>query len=140
MKCSNVQKEVESYISFEKGINCLHIGCGAGAFLMDMAVEYPKSNFVGVDTVPMAEVICKLPNISFSLGNVLDGLKFPENSFDYIQMRVLGNLLRRDQWPVAIKEVHRLLKPGGCVGFFEYEPRVNNISFNFFFQFFFLLL
>ncbi|KAI9348828.1 S-adenosyl-L-methionine-dependent methyltransferase [Pilaira anomala] len=120
---SNVQPQVANYLSFKKGVHCLHIGCGAGAFLMDMASEYPKSTFVGADTVPMAEIVCGIPNISFVLGNVLDGLSLAENSFDYIQMRVLGNLLTRDQWPVVLKEVYRLLKPGGCVGFFEYEPR-----------------
>lgn len=128
---SNVQPQVANYLSFDKGVHCLHIGCGAGAFLMDMASEYPKSTFVGVDTVPMAEIVCGIPNISFVLGNVLDGLSLAENSFDYIQMRVLGNLLTRDQWPVALKEVYRLLKPGGCVGFFEYEPRVKIFLFLF---------
>lgn len=112
-------------MSFEKGVDCLNIGCSSGAFLMDAAVEFPRSNFVGVDTVPMADVIVALPNITFILGNFLNGLDIPENSFDYIHMRAYGNILTSDQWPIALKEIYRLLKPGGCVGFLEYESRVN---------------
>lgn len=91
---------------------------------MDMAQDYPKSNFVGIDIAAMVNINFKLPNVSFALGNVLEGLHFPDNSFEYIQLRVFVNALRKDEWPVALKEIHRLLKPGGCVGFFEYEPRV----------------
>ncbi|KAI8076252.1 S-adenosyl-L-methionine-dependent methyltransferase [Thamnidium elegans] len=120
---SNLQPEVENYLSFEKGVDCLHIGCGGGAFLMDMASEYPKSRFVGVDTVQMTDILSTFPNISFSLGSVTEGLNLPDNSFDYIEMREFGNLLKIEQWPIVLKEVHRLLKPGGCAGFFEYELR-----------------
>lgn len=119
----NFQPEVENYISFQKGIDCLDIGCGPGTFLMDMASEYPNSNFVGVDIAAMVNVNFKLPNVSFALGNVVEGLNFPDNSFDYIHLRVFVNALRKEEWPIALKEIHRLLKPGGCVGFFEYEPR-----------------
>lgn len=123
---SNLQPEVEKYLSFEKGVDCLHIGCGGGAFLTDMAFDYPKSRFVGVDTVQMNNILSSFPNVSFSLGNVKEGLQFPDNSFDYIEMREFGNLLKIDQWPIVLKEVHRLLRPGGCAGFFEYELRVKN--------------
>ncbi|KAI9266132.1 S-adenosyl-L-methionine-dependent methyltransferase [Helicostylum pulchrum] len=119
----NFLPQVEDYISFEKGVDCLDIGCGPGTFLMDMAQDYPKSNFVGIDIAAMVNINFKLPNVSFALGNVLEGLHFPDNSFEYIQLRVFVNALRKDEWPVALKEIHRLLKPGGCVGFFEYEPR-----------------
>jgi ubiquinone/menaquinone biosynthesis C-methylase UbiE len=121
----NFQPEVENYISFEKGADCLDIGCGPGTFLMDMASDYPKSTFVGVDIAAMVNVNFKLPNVSFVLGNVVEGLNFPDNSFDYIQLRVFVNALRNEEWPIALKEIYRLLKPGGCAGFFEYEPRVS---------------
>lgn len=123
--------EVHNYMSFEKGINCLNIGCNSGAFLMDFALEYPNSNFAGVDPLPISEVITALPNVSFSLENVVDGLSIPDNSFDYIQTRTYGNTLTRDQWPIVLKEIYRILKPGGCVGFLEYESRVNTDFYDF---------
>jgi ubiquinone/menaquinone biosynthesis C-methylase UbiE len=97
---------------------------------MDMASEYPNSNFVGVDIAAMVNVNFKLPNVSFSLGNVIEGLNFPDNSFDYIQFRVFVNALRTEEWPIVLKEIHRLLKPGGCLGSYEYEPRVRIPSYN----------
>lgn len=117
--------EVRDYMSFEKGISCLNIGCNSGAFLVDAAVKYPNSNFTGVDKVPISEIMFAMPNVTFVLGYVLDGLDFPDNSFDYIQMRTYASVFTRDEWPIALREAHRLLKPGGCVGFVEYESRVN---------------
>lgn len=69
----------------------------------------------------------KLPNASFLLGNVVQGLHFPDHSFDYIQLRVFVDALRKSEWPLVLKEIQRLLKPGGCAGFFEYEPRVCSV-------------
>ncbi|CAO3635617.1 unnamed protein product [Mucor hiemalis] len=88
-----------------------------------MAVEYPKSKFVGVDTTVSENVMFKLPNVTLLPGDVVKGLDFPDNSFDYIQMRVAGTILRTKEWPKALEEVYRLLRPGGCIGFFEFEPR-----------------
>jgi SAM-dependent methyltransferase len=124
----NYQREVDNYISFRDGVDCLDIGCGPGTFVMDMASEYPNSNFVGVDISAMVNVSFKLPNVSFSLGNVVEGLNFPDNSFDYIQLRIFVNALRTEEWPIVLKEVYRLLKPGGCLGSYEHEPRVCNYN------------
>ncbi|KAI7892026.1 S-adenosyl-L-methionine-dependent methyltransferase [Mucor mucedo] len=118
-----IMSEVHDYISLEKGMHCLNIGCNSGAFLMDYALEYPNTKFTGVDPVPISEVITALPNVTFKLENVVDGLSLPDSSFDYIQVRTYANTLTRNEWPIVLKEVYRLLKPGGCVGFLEYESR-----------------
>lgn len=123
--------EVHDYISLEKGIHCLNIGCNSGAFLMDYALEYPNTKFTGVDPVPISEVITALPNVTFKLENVVNGLSLPDSSFDYIQVRTYANTLTRNEWPIVLKEVYRLLKPGGCVGFLEYESRVNINAYNY---------
>jgi ubiquinone/menaquinone biosynthesis C-methylase UbiE len=90
-----------------------------------MAVEYPKSYFYGVDIAAMFDSQVKLENTEFSLANVLTGLPFPDNSFDFIHMRFFMAALRRNEWPVAIKEAYRLLKPGGGLQLCELFPIVS---------------
>lgn len=122
----NFQPEVEDFISFEKGADCLHIYCGAGAFITDMAVDYPNSNFVGVDLTISSNIMFRLPNVTLLPGNVTQGLDFPDSSFDFINIRVAGTILKVSEWPNALKEAYRLLRPGGCIAFFEFEPRVRH--------------
>jgi ubiquinone/menaquinone biosynthesis C-methylase UbiE len=91
-----------------------------------MAVEYPKTFFHGVDIAAMFDHQMKLPNVEFSIGNVLTGLPFPDNTFDFISMRLFVAALRKHEWPIAVAEVKRLLKPGGFIQLCEYIPRVSS--------------
>jgi ubiquinone/menaquinone biosynthesis C-methylase UbiE len=90
-----------------------------------MAVENPKSYFHGIDIAAMFDSQVKLNNTEFSLGNVLKGLPFPDNSVDFIHMRLFLAALRKDEWPVAVKEAFRILKPGGGFQLCEYLARVS---------------
>ncbi|KAI8883987.1 S-adenosyl-L-methionine-dependent methyltransferase [Backusella circina FSU 941] len=119
----NLFPEVYEFTNFDAGVKCLDIGCGPGSFVMDMAVENPKSYFHGIDIAAMFDSQIKLDNTEFSLGNVLTGLPFPDSSFDFIHMRFFFAALRKNEWPVAIKEAYRLLKPGGGIQLCELFPR-----------------
>ncbi|KAG0166594.1 hypothetical protein DFQ30_006992 [Apophysomyces sp. BC1015] len=91
---------------------------------MDMATAYPNSTFVGVDIAEVyPEKGGELPNVTFQLANVLEGLPFKDASFHFVHLRVLVAAVRKEEWPNVIKEAARLVKPGGCVHFNEFEPR-----------------
>lgn len=59
------------------------------------------------------------PNVSFQVGNVLERLPFADHSFDLVNLRLFIIALKREEWPILIKEAYRILKPGGYVQMVE---------------------
>ncbi|CAG8564583.1 17941_t:CDS:2 [Acaulospora morrowiae] len=92
----------------------LDVGCGSGSWLFDMAIKYPNSSFIGIDYSPNVPENSKLlNNIAFLRGDLNNGLPFPDNSFDLVHMADMRSSIERDQWPLVIRELTRVLKPGG---------------------------
>jgi ubiquinone/menaquinone biosynthesis C-methylase UbiE len=93
----------------------LDIGCGTGAWLMDMAVECPLSTFIGIDII-CPDDLTKPPNAGFISGNLLDGVPFPEETFDYVHQRQLMSELPTKQWcDLVLHEMIRVTKPNGWI-------------------------
>ena len=70
------------------------------------AIDVSSDNFPKEGTFPA--------NVRFSLASVT---KFPSewtNKFDFINQRLLFLGLLEKEWPVAISELFRVLKPGGA--------------------------
>ncbi|RIB28652.1 S-adenosyl-L-methionine-dependent methyltransferase [Gigaspora rosea] len=116
-----------------KGINVLDVGCGEGSWVLDTASTYPNSTFHGID---MAEMFPKdtsnYPNVNFSKINVVnDGLPFESNSFDFIHLRFLVQYLTEDDWDnKVLKELIRVLKPGGYLEIMEFDMIFYNSGFS----------
>jgi SAM-dependent methyltransferase len=102
----------------------LDIGSGSGRWAMELAAAFPNARVVGVDLVPSAvdeaQVLgqgldTRPPNYTFAIGNVLEGLPFPDNTFDFVHQRLLITAIPRDRWPDVIRELARVARPGGWV-------------------------
>ncbi|GAA5811119.1 hypothetical protein MFLAVUS_004548 [Mucor flavus] len=107
----------------EEGITVLDSGCGPASWLFDMAKDYPNSKFYGVDitnTFPEEE---KPENCELVLGNIGEHIPFPDNTFDYVHQRLLLLGLTEEMWEQNIKELFRVLKPGGCIEIKEPDLR-----------------
>ncbi|KAI8342622.1 S-adenosyl-L-methionine-dependent methyltransferase [Chlamydoabsidia padenii] len=104
-----------------KGAHVLDIGCGPGSWTMEIAGEYPKSTIVGVDMTSMFPQDIKPTNCQFYQCNVLQGLPFQEATFDYVFMRFMGQGIELEQWDVLLKDIIRVLKPGGWVELVEMD-------------------
>ncbi|CAG8810585.1 31810_t:CDS:2 [Gigaspora margarita] len=93
----------------------LDIGCGP------VAQQFPEAEVYGVDIVSSFPNEIKPSNCYFQLCNVLEGLPFPNNEFDYVFMRHMIPALKKDQWVPLFDEIMRVLKPGGVVESVEFE-------------------
>ncbi|KAI8981494.1 S-adenosyl-L-methionine-dependent methyltransferase [Pilobolus umbonatus] len=102
-----------------KHSNVLDIGCGPGSWIKDVCNDYPLCQFTGVDMTDVFPTDFSATNVKFELGNVLKGLKYADNTFDYVNIRLLIIALKKNEWEIVIKEVYRLLKPGGFVQWVE---------------------
>ncbi|KAF9909947.1 hypothetical protein EC991_007751 [Linnemannia zychae] len=106
----------------------LDSGCGLGEWAMEMAKEYPSATVYGVDLNPdlfpgMSQPVPS--NCLFVQSNILSRLSFPDCYFDFVYQRFLYLGLTIDDWPVALKELHRVMKPGGWIELFEPCMRVH---------------
>ncbi|CAO3692914.1 unnamed protein product [Rhizopus stolonifer] len=109
----NLLSSVKKELDFETGISILDIGCGSGVWIMDMIYDYPNCEYHGCDIVDTTNKILKIDQFTFTYGNILKGLPYADNTFDFINMRLFIYALREDQWPSAIEEAIRVVKPGG---------------------------
>ncbi|KAI8380626.1 S-adenosyl-L-methionine-dependent methyltransferase [Choanephora cucurbitarum] len=127
----NVPRDtVERYFSLDAPARILDIGCGPGTWIMDVATELPNSELVGIDMIDIFPSDIRPSNVSFKLNNVLDGISFPNDSFDAVHFRFFNLALRSEEWLPVLKEIYRVLKPGGLI--FSKEPSILNEGNEFF--------
>jgi ubiquinone/menaquinone biosynthesis C-methylase UbiE len=91
-----------------------------------MVSEYPNCTYDGCDIVNVINENFKPPQFCYSYGNVLEGLDYEDNTFDFVHIRCLILAIREDEWPKVIKEAIRVTKPGGMIMFVEIDLRVRH--------------
>ncbi|RUP49675.1 hypothetical protein BC936DRAFT_141840 [Jimgerdemannia flammicorona] len=82
-----------------------------------MAEEFPESTFVGVDLATFFNAVDPddVPiNCSFQQASILH-LPFEDETFDFVIQRFLGMAYSPSDWETALKELIRVLKPGGWI-------------------------
>ncbi|CAG8574487.1 5661_t:CDS:2 [Acaulospora colombiana] len=109
-------------IRLKNGAKVLDVGCGPGTWSLDMASEYPNSEFFGIDISPMYPQEIKPPNVEFKEANLLEGLPFNDNTFDFVVIRNMVTALSVDEWEnKVLQELIRVCKPGGYIESTEFE-------------------
>ena len=102
------------------GMRLLDCGCGVGSITLDLAEIVAPGPVVGVDVDPAQLEVAResarrrgLDNVSLQTASVYD-LPFPDASFDAALAHTL--LMHLSDPPAALREMRRVLKPGGVVG------------------------
>jgi ubiquinone/menaquinone biosynthesis C-methylase UbiE len=103
----------------------LDVGSGTGRWCIEMASLFPGARVVGIDiaeskadeTAP--DTVAQPDNYTFAIGNILEGLSFPDSSFAYVHQRYMIGAIPRDQWPLTVAELMRVTRPGGWIELVE---------------------
>ena len=105
-----------SRLNISPNLSILDIGCGSGNVTFEIHRRYSPKHITGVDISDKLVNIARdeqkkrgIKNIEFVQGNAMD-LQFADNSFDAIISNMVFHLL--DDHSRAMKEMHRVLKPG----------------------------
>ena len=104
----------------KRGFSVLDCGCGVGSITLDLAELVASGQVIGIDLDESQLEIARanaqqrgLTNVSFEPGNAYT-LRFADNSFDAVLAHTL--LYHLNDQMRALREFHRVLKPGGVAG------------------------
>ena len=93
---------------------------------LEMATDYGRSNFTGVDVAPTYPTITKPCNVEFLQANIITGLPFADNTFDYIVCRSMLFAFTIKDWMIATREICRVCKVGGYMLIFMLKIQRKN--------------
>ncbi|KAG9285063.1 hypothetical protein G9A89_009874 [Geosiphon pyriformis] len=98
----------------------LDIGTGTGIWVLDNSKKYPLSSTIGIDISPTFPDKDRKPeNAHFLISNILHGIPFPADTFDFVHQRFLFDSIKEREWSqTALAEIVRVIKPNG---WFEIE-------------------
>ncbi len=104
----------------ESPVRVLDVGTGTGQWGFEMAHRFPTALVVGFDLVrgkPNPP-----PGYRHVRGNLLQGLPFRDDVFDFVHQRFLMAGIPVAAWPGAVGELVRVTRPGGWVELVENPP------------------
>jgi len=97
------------------------VGCGTGRWAQEMSLAFPLAEVVGFDLTQEHQVT--LPgvrsNYRFRQGNLLDGLPFADQAFDFTHQRLLVAAIPAAKWPFVLDELVRVTRYEGWIELVE---------------------
>ncbi|GBB85082.1 hypothetical protein RclHR1_11660002 [Rhizophagus clarus] len=111
---SNFSSPIEDKL-IEGGCKVINIGCGPGTWLLDLSNKYRNSYFFGIDVEPIFPKEIKPNNLEFIEADIINGLSFRDNEFDFTHIDLFRVIYSTDQWDFILSELIRVTKPGGYI-------------------------
>ncbi|MDQ6900081.1 MAG: methyltransferase domain-containing protein [Candidatus Dormibacteraeota bacterium] len=95
----------------------LDVGCGTGQWGFEVCQQLPEALVVGFDLV--SGKLGWPPRYRLVKGNLLKGLPFADDQFDFVHQRLLVSGVPVAAWPSVVADLVRVTKPGGWLELVE---------------------
>jgi SAM-dependent methyltransferase len=95
----------------------LDAGAGTGQWAFELCEEFPEAQVVGLDLVPGKPR--HPPGYRAVRSNLLAGLPFVGDAFDFVHQRLLFLAVPVTAWPALIQDLVRVTRPGGWIELVE---------------------
>jgi ubiquinone/menaquinone biosynthesis C-methylase UbiE len=114
------------WLDLPKGLQCLDVGCGNGAFTEVLAAQVAPSELTGVDPsteqIAFAKIRDGARRAQFHVGDA-QALPFPNESFDVAIMALVISFVPDPA--KAVSEMARVARPGGWVAAYMWDVAAN---------------
>lgn len=129
MRESTFRQRCLEQADIHPGHHVLDLGCGTGTMVILVRQRRPESTVVGVDGDPKALDVARRKAAKASLSiqfdeSLAERLPYPDASFDRVLSSLVLHHLTRAEKLGALREVHRVLKPGGFFHLADFGPPV----------------
>ncbi|CAG8722934.1 565_t:CDS:2, partial [Racocetra fulgida] len=102
----------------------------SGHWILDLGNDFPNSTFVGIDiqSSGFPSVNERHPNTGFLEHDLTTGVPFPDETFDYVHMKIMYFALTKQQYINIIHEIVRVTKCDGWIEIFEPNLDMKNLG------------
>ncbi|KAI8646406.1 S-adenosyl-L-methionine-dependent methyltransferase [Parasitella parasitica] len=104
--------------ALKNGAHVIQIGTCSGAWILDMATQYPECEFTGIELeTEKVQNLPDLSNIKLERVDALESslLSFENETVDHVHLRCVGSLVKAHSLSILFAEINRVLKPDGLV-------------------------
>ncbi|GAA5803417.1 hypothetical protein HPULCUR_008897 [Helicostylum pulchrum] len=119
----NLQAKLQRNQSYQPKV--LDVGCGPGTWILEMATEFPHSEFHGIDLRTMFPSTIKPQNTHFLQHDFFQGLPYADSSFEFVRMRSMLGFITQKQLLFLLSEIQRVLKPLGYIELLDVEYQIH---------------
>src|SRR5262245_33019226 len=95
----------------------LDVGAGSGQWAYELCQEFTEALVIGLDLVPSKPGAPA--NYRGVRANVLHGLPFGDDRFDFVHQRLMFSGVPVESWPALVRDLVRIVRPGGWVELVE---------------------
>ena len=134
MRESRFKRHLIRQANIQKELRVLDLGCGTGTLTVLLKQFHPEAEVFGLDgdrsilEIARTKAVKAGVDLNLDLGMAFD-LPYPDACFDRVLSSLVFHHLTKERKQLALKEVYRVLRPGGELHLADFGKPHNSLAF-----------